>query len=166
MSTGQPITPPGGNRAPRTISSAQTFLAKFIVPVFWAGIFAMRTVSEFWSGQGHNYDMDRPFWYFGVIALIIFCFCVRLKRVRMDDHALYVSNYRTEITVPLSNVAEVSGSRWVNNQQVTIRFHSATVFGSQIVFIPWWRPLGFWSIHPVVGEIRDAVARANGKKPC
>ncbi|MBZ5525588.1 MAG: hypothetical protein LAP21_25475 [Acidobacteriia bacterium] len=154
-----------GPIAPRTISSSQTFFAKIIFPTFWIGGFATATVILFLAKP----DPDTAFmkWIFlpGTMAgaLMFWWIYMRLKRVRMDDKALYVSNYITEITVPLSNVAEVSGSRWMNNQQVSIRFHSETEFGSQIVFMPRLRFFSLWSLHPMVGEIRDAVARATGR---
>jgi hypothetical protein len=90
---------------------------------------------------------------------------MRLKRVRIDDKVLYVSNYVTEIAVPLVNVAEVRENRWVNIHAITIQFHSATEFGSRIVFMPKARWFGFWSSHPVVAEIRAAVNRATGRAP-
>lgn len=37
-----------------------------------------------------------------------------LKRVRLDDRVLYISNYRKEIVVPLRAVAEVTENRWTN----------------------------------------------------
>jgi hypothetical protein len=80
----------------------------------------------------------------------------------MDAKALYISNYMTEITVPLTNVAEVTGSRWSNTHDVTIRFHTQTEFGPKIVFIPKSQLFLIGRPHPVVAEIRSAVARANG----
>jgi hypothetical protein len=87
-----------------------------------------------------------------------------LKRVRMDDEALHISNYKREITVPLGNVAEVVESRWAKGYWLFIKFHSETEFGSRIVFAPKIRI--FWrSPHPVVAEIRSGVARATGAGP-
>ncbi|OLC37597.1 MAG: hypothetical protein AUH81_05950 [Candidatus Rokubacteria bacterium 13_1_40CM_4_69_5] len=89
--------------------------------------------------------------------------CIPLKRVRMDDKALYISNYSTEIVVPLANVAEVTENRWLNIHPVTITFHSDTEFGPRVVFMPKRRWFAFWSSHPVVDEIRTTARRATGR---
>ena len=159
---------------PRTLSSAQTFPTKIILPLIWIGGFALATASLFlapdmWrGGNGVPPDPNLRWLFLGITVvggLFIGWSCFRLKRVRMDDHMLYVSNYSTEITVPLANVARVSENRWLRDHPVTIEFYTDTEFGPRIVFMPktrWW---GSWSSHPVVQEIRTAVARATGKLP-
>jgi hypothetical protein len=165
MSTGQKN--PIGNEEPKTLSSRQTFFVKIVLPAFWIGSFAAITITMFASDLDLDPDAAFMKWIFlsATVAGTLFFWWIymRLKRVRMDDNALYVSNYKTEITVPLSNVAEVTGRRWMNNQQVTIKFYSETEFGSHIVFMPRLRFSNLWSPHPVIGEIRDAVARATGR---
>jgi len=83
-------------------------------------------------------------------------FCAGLKRVRVDDKFLYVSNYQNEISVPFNLIADVTENRWVRNHPVTIHFHSATEFGDKITFMPksrmTFRP---WSSHPVVAELKQ-----------
>jgi hypothetical protein len=89
-----------------------------------------------------------------------------LKRVRMGDRALYISNYSREVSVPLTDVTQVTHSRWGHNiRALTIHFRSATRFGSSIDFVPklrWGSRLGS---PPVAQEIRAAVARASGQGP-
>ena len=156
----------------RTLSSAQTFLMKVVLPILWIGMFAVGTASLFLSqGVWHDTHGGSPDpsmkWYFLVAAIVgtafIWWTSIRLKRVRMDDTALYISNYSREIIVPLGNVAEVTENRWLNIHPVTIELHSDTDFGSRIVFMPKVRWFAFWSSHPVVEEIRLAVSRATGR---
>ena len=78
----------------------------------------------------------------------------------MDEKSLYISNYFTEIVVHLSDVAEVIGYRWSSNYPVTIRFCVATAFGWRIIFLPKVR-YSFFGPHPVVEQIRRAVAQAS-----
>jgi hypothetical protein len=85
-----------------------------------------------------------------------------LKRVRMDDLALFISNYFTEIMVPLRNVTDVAES----GHHVTIRFRTQTRFGSKIIFMPQFQWFGFSRPHPVVDEIRSSVRRAGGSIDC
>ena len=160
------------NSEPQTISSAQTFFLKFVFPVVWIGGFAAATLSLFlgphsWTGSDGGPPEASLKWLFlfGTLVGTIFIWwaCVRLKRVRMDEEALYISNYSAEIVVPLANVAEVTENRWVDSHPVTIHFHSDTSFGSQVTFMPKIRWFAFWSSHPVVEEIRLAVNRATGR---
>ena len=167
--------PLGRNRmssSPRTLSSAQTFPMKVLFPLLWISGFAAATLSlflapGFWHGPDGGPPEPELKWLFLLItlagAVFIWWACIRLKRVRMDDKALYISNYSTEIVVPLVNVAEVTENRWLNIHPVTITFHADTEFGSQVVFMPKTRWFGFWSSHPVVDEIRTAANHAVGR---
>ncbi len=149
----------------RTLSSAHTFLTKFLFPPLWIGTFAFFTASFFlWPESWHGDTDIKWFFLFGTppASAVIWWFCSRLKRVRIDDMMLYISNYSTEITVPLANVADISENR--NTQLITIHFHRHTEFGSRIVFMPEVR-FRFRSPHPVVQEIRAAVGRATGRAP-
>lgn len=152
-------------QSPATLSSLQTFYMKFVLPIIWISAFATGTVALFVSPDP-NPDAAFVKWLFPAFTVVGTVFlwrtCMRLKRVRMDDRALYISNYSTEIVVPLRDIAEVTENRWINIHPVTVKFHRATEFGSQIVFMPKARWFGFWSSHPVVGQIRDAVSRAAG----
>ena len=158
--------------SPRTLSSAQTFALKVLFPTLWIGGCAAITLSLFlapgaWGGPDGGPPDPALRWVllFATVAgsAFIWWACVRLKRVRMDDRALYISNYSKEIVVPLADVAEVTENRWLNIHPVTVAFHSDTEFGSHVVFMPKARWLGFWSPHPVVDEIHAAVKRATGR---
>ncbi len=152
-----------------TISSAQTLFMKFVFPPLWIGGFVIATLVMFlvprsqWRAPADA--QTKWFFLFATIVGTIFIWwgCIRLKRVRMDAQALYISNYRTEIIVPFGNVSEITENRWVNTHPVTIHFHSDTEFGSQVTFMPKVRWFGGWSSHPVVAEIRQAVDRATGR---
>jgi hypothetical protein len=157
---------------PRTLSSSQTSIMKFLFPIIWIGGFAGGTAWLFLSPDSLQTGQDGPpdpsmKWLFLVATIVgtifIWWGCVRLKRVRMDDKALYISNYSREAIVPFANVAGVTENRWINIHPVTIQFHADTDFGSQVTFMPKTRWFAFWSSHPVVEEIRLAVSRATGR---
>ena len=161
------------NSEPHTLSSAQTFVMKFVFPVVRIGGFAITTLSLFlspnsWQGADGGLPAADMKWFFLFATLVgttfIWWACVRLKRVRMDARALNISNYSTDVIVPLANVAQVTENRWVNSHPVTIRFHSDTEFGSHVTFMPKIRWFAVWSSHPVVEEIRLAVNRATGRR--
>jgi hypothetical protein len=157
-----------------TLSSAQTFVMKYVFPPVWIGGFALTTLSLFLSPSSWHDAEGGPTdpslkWFFLVATILgtvfIWWACARLKRVRMDGRFLYISNFSTEITIPLVKVSDVTENRWVNIHPVTLHFHSDTEFGSEVVFMPKIRWFAFWSSHPVVEEIRRAVQRATGRDP-
>ena len=155
----------------RDLSSAQTFSTKIIFPVLWIGSFGLGTVMMFIvNGSLHDKTGTPPpteiKWIFlaawAVGSTFIYWACVRLKRVRMDETSLYISNYLREVQVPLRQVDAVTENCWLNIHPVTITFRSATEFGDRVVFMPKVRWFGFWTPHPVVAEIEHAVDRATG----
>src|SRR2546425_9541844 len=135
---GDPLSSNAMESSARLLPSRETFVMKVVFPILWIGGFAAATVSLFsfphsWPGAEGGAPDPEPQWTFLTItivgALFIWWACVRLKRVRMDDHALYISNYEKEIAVPLANVAEVTENRWINIHPVTLVFHAPTEFG-------------------------------------
>ena len=87
--------------------------------------------------------------YCGGSTLFIRWQCLRLKRVCLDQEALYVSNYVVERRIPLTEVSRV----WqpgVIGGAVVVEFHTLTAFGRRIVFMPS-RLLG---PHPIGEELR------------
>lgn len=75
----------------------------------------------------------------------------------MDDKNLYVSDYRKEIAIPLSEIADVTENRWLHAHPVTINLRNQTVFGDKIVFMPTFKYFAFWTGHPIVGELLNAA---------
>jgi hypothetical protein len=85
--------------------------------------------------------------------------------VRADEAYLYVSNFRTEVRIPLAALARVCDNRWVSGDPVTLEFRVPTPFGQRIVFLPearWFVWPWLWTHHPVVAELRELSARAGG----
>jgi hypothetical protein len=156
----------------RTLSSGQTFTAKFIFPVFWISIFGFGTISMWLqtarpSATGDALeDPKLQFliaWIVGTLFLLLST--ARLKRVRADANNIYVSNYIREVAIPLANVCDVTESRLLNWHPVRIHFRDPTSFGTSIVFMPKIRWLGLWSSHPVVGELKKLSGLATIDKP-
>jgi hypothetical protein len=151
----------------RTLSSAWTFFLKFIFSAIWITAFGGVTLAMFVvhfrdpSGAPPPEHIKWLFltaWLFG--SAFIYWSTIRLKRVRMDDQALYISNFRQEIRVELRDIASVSENRWVNSHPITVEFHRRTEFGDRVVFMPtvrWWAG---WRPHPIVAELREAARRA------
>jgi len=134
----------------RTLSSAWTFWAKVLFPAIW--ILAFGYVTFLWSGG----PLQTKFvflvvWIAGTTS-ILWAYA-GLKRVRMDERQLYVSNYVREIDVPFSAITNVKQNRWINSRPITIYFRDATQFGDKVTFMPKQR-IQFWRIDPVVHELK------------
>ena len=143
---------------PRTLSSAQTFVMKYVFPTMWISGFGIGTLGLFLGAyHGHNDASPDTKWQFlaAWIAGTAFILwgCARLKRVRVDQSGLLVSNYLKEIRIPFDDIREVSENRWINIHPVTIYFRRSTPFGERVVFMPRVR-LFSWRSHPVVGELQ------------
>jgi hypothetical protein len=153
----------------RTLSSAETFLMKYIFPVFWIGAFGFGTLG-LWLEAFHGQDGPSPprmRWQFLIMwiagAIFILWFACRIKRVQTDDQSLYISNYFSEVVIPLGEIADVTESRWSRPPTVTIRFRNPTAAGTRVVFIPKLKLL-LWSSHPVIAELRTLCERAGGQR--
>ena len=90
--------------------------------------------------------------------IFAFWYCVPLKKVSVANNTLYVSNYRKEIAIPLSEIADVRGNVFTEPQRVTICLSQPSEFGSKIVFMAKHRFFSFWSVHPVVDELKSLAA--------
>jgi hypothetical protein len=120
-----------------TVSSSLTFFYKFVFVSVWSGGFGLGTLAMFFSGKPEVGAMRWPFaavWIAGTAFL--WWTCARLKRVAFDGAALVISNYRDDITVPVSEIAEVRQNRLINTRPVTVTFRKETPFGRAITFIP------------------------------
>lgn len=124
-----------------------------------------------WLGKFRNRDGTAL--SYGELSLAIACsaaalawpvwWAKRLKRVEVDDRALYVSNYITEVRIPLSEVTVVreSGSR--RHFTLSIDLRNPSAFGKRIVFRPQFRL--YWSgIHPVVRELQALCKQARDER--
>lgn len=136
---------------PRVISSAQTFIVKFILPFVIVG---MMTLGAAAGGRG-----IWPFFFplIVMVAVSIYWYYVRLKKVSVDADGLVVSNFVREIRVPWRDIAQVTGSRWVSTRQITITLDRDLGFGTSIIFMPKTRILWPGQEHPAAEELRNLI---------
>jgi hypothetical protein len=150
----------------RDLSSALTFSAKFVFPVLWISGFGLGTVS-LWLDAFHGGNSELPpsvmkFVFLGVWIIgsaFILWACAGLKRVRVDERQLFVSNYLREICIPFSAVRDVRQNRWEGSRPITIYFRYVTEFGDRATYMPKLRifiPF-FWRVDPVVNELKQSA---------
>jgi hypothetical protein len=151
----------------RTISSSLTILYKFVYPAGWTFVLVGSIIEILFAPT-------RPPWD-ELLLMVLACglfsrtawWCLtKLKRVRLDGEALYISNYAGEIKVPLTEVTGITEDRTMwNGRSIKVMFKDGTEFGSSVefiarfVFIPAMRV--FLAMpHPVIAEIQAAAEQA------
>jgi hypothetical protein len=133
---------------------------KFVFPVVWVLGFGLACL-YLWSGAPE--DAVPPYGFFAAwiaVTAFILWTSVGLKRIRVDERRLYVSNYLREISVPFTAIADVKQNRLLRHRPVTIYFKEATGFGDRVTFMPKQR-LNFWSVDPTVSELRKLAGLAD-----
>lgn len=148
------------------LSSLQTFLMKIILPIIWITSFGIGVINSF-IGKDMGSDMPPKtffliFWILGIAFL--YWICIRLKTVSVDGNFLYVSNYIKEISIPLSDISDVTENRWINIHPVKIHLKTPSEFGETIIFMPKIRLFAFFSSHPVVNELKELVKESKFMK--
>jgi hypothetical protein len=141
--------------SPRVISSAQTFFAKFIVPII---VLAVLPYLAFRSGVGPIFVPVGA-----LAALSVYWYYSRLKKVALDADGLVISNYFREVRVPWRQIVDVSGSRWANTRQIKVTFDRDIGFGASIIFMPKIRLLFPGQESPVAQELRDLMLENQGR---
>ena len=138
----------------RRLSSLQTFLTKIIFPVFCVFVGGIVILGMFLNEFAEHVAPPWPLLFGWLIGTgFIYRSCIRLKAVSIDENFLYVSNYLKEVSIPLSEIYDVTENRWLNIHPVTIHLRSPSDFGDKIIFMPRVR-FSFLDSHPVVGELK------------
>lgn len=127
-----------------TLSSRWTPFYKFVIPLLVLGGIGTSGVMAYVHPDARTMPPGlRPDqgWIFiaaaAVIAIAVMWWTLgRLMRVELDDDELIISNYRTEIRVPLANVSRIGGPSRSNPPRYTLTFEEPTDLGRTIAFIP------------------------------
>jgi hypothetical protein len=144
----------------KTISSALTLYYK-VFPVLWGSGFGLGTMLlwlEVFRGKDNELPPEGVKYIFTAVWVVVtpalWRLCAGLKRVRIDGTQLYVSNYLEEISIPFTNVADVTENRWINIHPITIHLKNTTLFGDKLTFMPKSRFFG-WTTDPAVRELKE-----------
>lgn len=151
------------------LSSRWTFFYKFILPVLTAAGMCYGA----WRAFTHPDELHLPpgfspegGWMFfaGVavaVAVVIWWTVWPLKRLELADDELLVSNYLTEIRVPLSAIESISRPSATNPKRYTVTFAEPTEFGRTFTFMtPMVWSMNPWAEAEEIGELRRAWTAA------
>ena len=143
----------------RTLSSLQTIPLKIFSPIVWIFALGLTLIGFFGVSQSKDQAGEWIFLGFLVLFSLQTWACMRLKTIDLDDHNLYIGNFTKEISVPLSEIVNVTPKRWPGWQLVTIHLKSPSEFGNKIEFLPKARFFAFGQ-HPVVRELKALAKKA------
>jgi hypothetical protein len=159
----------------RRLSSRTTILWSYVLPILLvvglSGALLMAWLGKFTDNNGKPMSVE-VLCVFTLMWALVMVGLVRtlgfLKQVEVDDDALYISNYTTELRIPLSEVFAVyasGGSKGLT--RVSIAFRNPSAFGESIEFLPRLRQC--WaSMDPAIRELQalcDQASAANGVDP-
>jgi hypothetical protein len=150
----------------RELSSKQTFLLKIILPVFIIIIFAASFLMLLISSRRTEF---LPLIIMFPVLLVVSLLAMRLtlmkyKKVSIDEQFLYVSNYRKEITIPVSDIADVTEVKWFRTRPITIHLKNDSQFGRKIVFTPKLNGFRIFADNPFVAELKELAANQKGER--
>lgn len=144
----------------KLLSSRLTFFYKRVFPAAWIMAVGIGTLF-LWIC---DYKGASSFKWFFLICLFggsiyLRWFSERLKTVSLQGEQLVVSDYRTEETIPLHQIDEVTETRIWNPKLIKLRLNRPGRWGDEIIFIA---PLRFQFIflnHPLARELRDMISK-------
>lgn len=142
----------------RIISSPWTFAIKFIWPgvhVACAGTLLIGGMFDLGRAKMTNFDLVALAIIFALLLGMIYWDCVPLKRVKLTNEGLLVSNYRTEILVPFGSIRFIESGR-----RVRVYLETETLYDRSFVFAPTI-PRRLWRESPIVTELRELVQSAS-----
>lgn len=150
----------------RTLSAPGPFVGKYVFLALWFCILGGINLL-IWSGQMSDAQGGPPplaakiaFLAMWLLPPVVAAWLTRLlKRVRMSDEGLLISDGRREVFVPFSAIESVSPHSKVEPfQPIEIRFRAPIEFGDRIQFVPRVRYGFFPWLDPAVREFRKRIS--------
>lgn len=143
------------------VSTNLTLFFKFFIPTFWIVFFGAFTAAAFVFKTEYYGDIPGGSFRLGTVlfflsGVVVFVFTImRLKRVEMDEHFVYATDYFRNFRYPYHNVEKIDESKFLFFQTVTIYLKTPGTFGKYIWFIASnSRYKAFWEKHP---ELRKSL---------
>ncbi len=139
------------------LSSPMTFFFKFIYSVMW---FPPLLFLTFVFPHG---DHETPIMIIAVGIPIAFYALWRysgIKKVRIENNILHVSNYLRSEAIPIDQIVTVRDIFLCNGQLACIEFNNPNRFGKRITFLPALQLLHFRP-HPKVAELKAYIETIN-----
>ena len=142
----------------KQISSETTIVWKYVFPGLWVSFMGLAAIAAgFQAAREPGWSLTVLGWTIASGYLI--WFARRLKFVSIDDDFLYVSKFRKQIQIPLTDIQRVKENFWASPKLITLTLNQPSEFGTKIVFVPTSLMFAALRSHPIVQEIEIAVQR-------
>ncbi|MEM6317418.1 MAG: hypothetical protein AAF960_07090 [Bacteroidota bacterium] len=123
------------------VSSNWTLFLKVFFPVLWGTFFGLVTFA-FWmtdlpmvgSMPINSFRLMISSFLFTGLAVLYFSF-IQLKRVEVDSHFLYVTNYKKTARYPFHNIKKIEEANYFLFKIVRVFFREPGMFGKKIIFM-------------------------------
>lgn len=124
------------------VSSSLTLFLKYAIPTGYIVFFGAMTAA-FWLVDSISAVAGLPIGTFRIILTAIFILFVlllywstmRIKRVEMDEHFFYVTNYFKNVRYPYHQIEKIVEKDYWFFRSVHIYLKQAATFGKKITFV-------------------------------
>ena len=150
----------------KVISNRSTKFYKYGFPVIWFGFLCFFVVTGFATGA----TRQSPVFFvvpclMAAIGFVVFrkMFWVLADEVQDGGDHLVVRRGSDQVTVPLSDIMNVSATTNMNPPQVTLRLATPCRLGTELVFSP---ATGFFSLNPFRKNqiVEDLIVRVDNAR--
>ena len=126
---------------PINISSNWTLLLKIFLPILWGAFFGLITIAFWFSDQPtvgtmpiDSFRLLMSSFFFTGMAVLYFSF-IQLKRVEVDDHFFYVTNYKDTARYPFHNIEKIETANYFLFKIMRLYYKEAGIFGKKSIFL-------------------------------
>lgn len=126
---------------PVNISTKWTLPLKIFLPILWGTFFGLITLAFWFSEEPSvgampisSFRLLMSSFLFTGLAVLYFSF-MQLKRVEVDEHFLYVTNYKDTARYPFHNVEKLEEANYFLFKIVRIYFKESGIFGKKVIFL-------------------------------
>ena len=126
---------------PINISTNWTLPLKIFLPILWGTFFGLITLA-FWFSDAPSvgamsigsFRLLMSSFFFTGMAVLYFSF-MQLKRVEVDGHFFYVTNYKDTARYPFHNIEKLEEANYFLFKIVRIYFKEKGIFGKKVIFL-------------------------------
>ncbi len=147
----------------QNVSSSFTVILKYALPTCWIVFFGAIAVAVWFVDSGPVAGMQAGVFrivvsvFFVIGVALLYWSVMGLKRVEMDDHFFYVTNYFKHVRYPYHQLEKIEEKDYYFFRTVLLVLKQPGQFGKRITFIPGRINFDqFLAEHPeVVKQLED-----------
>lgn len=126
---------------PVNVSSNWTLFLKIFFPIFWGVFFGAMTIA-FWLtdstsiGNMSIFNFRLLMTSFFITGMLVLYFSLmQLKRVEVNEHFLYITNYKDTARYPFHNVEKLEEANYFLFKIVKVYLKTPGIFGKKMIFL-------------------------------